>query len=341
MEISDLRTGELVHTVADEEETLHALGEILDANLRKAFNRFVGRSLCDADGHHMVAAVGTTSVLRRSRRALDDHKYRREAPFQAASDFDVYTAANATDWPVCPSTLRTDPALAEAGLDVLAAHLNTALRRECAWLVTECADLPGARSATAWEDFLDAGRLHGATVEEAADAIASGAANWAPLCDWTPAGGAYGDPFTVCRYTWGPLQFALKLDPHELVQRHLAGDADLALYRGVLDYGNGPQEIIWPHQHFSCCGRNHPLCDEARWPCRPRIWGQSGTEILTAAVQCTACGAISSGSWLTFRPLDHTEESLARIERLDTIPAGTLAATANGLLTVKRGAPIV
>lgn len=340
MELSDLRTGESVCSVADEEETLHLIGEILDVILRNAFDRLTSGSWDDPNRQRIRTVIETTGVLSRSRRLATGCCGIEANPYRDAPGFDCYTAANAATWPVPPSELRAGAGLADADLDALAAHLNAELRREAAYTLTLCADFAGGDGRTAWDEFRTAG-LQGATLQEIADAIASGAAQPTPLCGWMPSGGAFGDPFTVCRYMSGPLQFAVELDPHELAERHLAGDADLTLYRGVLDYGDGPHEVIWPHQLFSCCGRSHRLCDEQRWPCRPEHWGRSGTEVLTAATQCPACGAISIGSWLTFRPLETADGPLGQVERLDTLPPETLAATADGLLGVPRGGPIV
>ena len=341
MELSDLRTGERVHSVADEEGTLHLLGEILEAILRDAFGTLTTGRWNQPNYERISSFIETTHVLSPSMNPRTHTRDARANPYHNAPGFDCYTAANAADWPLSPSELRAGAGLADADLDALAAHLNAELRREAAYTLALCADFAGNDGRTAWDDFRTAAGLHGATLPEVADAIASGAAQWRPLCDWTPSGGAFGDPFTVCRYMWEPLQFAVKLDPHELVQCALAGDADLTLYRGVLDYGDGPQEIIWPRQQFTCCERGHRLCDEQRWPCRPKKWGRSGTEILTAAAQCPNCGAISSGSWLTFRPLESADGPLAQVERLDALSPETLAATADGLLGVPRGGPIV
>ena len=351
MRLDNLRTGEVIYGPTEsEDETHHALGGILDAILKDAFMEFVGDDYHDGSGRSSRAVVDATAVLSRardSRRLSGEPDAGRDGrfaprPFYDAPGFDCYTAANAVQWPLSPAELRARAGFADAGLDALAAHLNAELRREAAHALAQCADFARDGGWTAWDYFRAYSELRGATLAEVIDAISSGSPPWTALCDWTPAGGALGDPFTVCAYRWGSRQYAAKLDPHELVQRHLAGDADLTLYRGVFDYGDGPHEVIWPHQQFSCCGRSHLLCDEQRWPCRPRrLYHYRPIEILTAATQCPACGAISSGSWLTFRPLETADGPLGHVERLDTLPPETLDATQDGLVGVERGDPIV
>ena len=331
--------------IEEERDARQVLSEILDATLKNAFERFERTFYCDDSATGNRTIIEATTVLSRRRHPGRLQHESGSAtlwrPYTEAPGFDCYTVANAAEWPLSPSELRTASGLAGADLQALAAYLNAELRREAAHTLTQCAEFVRDDATTVWDDFRSQNGLHGATLPDVIDAITSGAAEWRPLCDWTPSGGALGDPFTVCRYAWGSLRFAVKLDAHELVERHLAGDADLTLYRGVLDYGDGPHEIIWPHQQFICCGRAHRLCDEQRWPCRPRHWGRRDTQILTAATQCPACGAISSGSWLTFRPLESAEEPSAVVGRIHALPPETLAATQGGLVGAKRGDPIV
>ncbi len=358
MEIIDLRTGRAVGNVTDEEETLHALSELLDRDLRVAFDLLTNRRYSDAAGRTNSDVIAATTVLSR---ALNDYTAlrdctpkptsnvpptgicwgRSERPYRCAPSFDCYTAANATTWPVSPSTLRSTADLADANLDELAEHLNTALRRDAAHVLTECAHFAttGDDATTAWDNFATGGDISRVALGDIADAISTGTTPWTPLSDWTPTGGAFGDPYTVCRYTWGNLHCDVKLQPHELVAAHLAGAADLTLYRGILDYGAGPHEIIWPHQHFTCCANTIALCDQQRWPARPETWGQPDTTICTAANQCSTCGAINRGTWLTFRPTTDTDTPPGQIERLDAIAPVTLTATAGGLLTVEPGPP--
>ena len=351
MHLDDSRTGELIYGPTEAEgDTLRALSGIFDEILKDAFMGFVRADYRDGSGRSSRAVVEATAVLSRVR---DSGRLSRESdassdaritphPYYDEPGFDCYTAANAADWPRSSAELRAHTGLLEAGLDALAASLNAELRREAADTLAQCADFARKDGRTAWDSFRANSELRGATLAEVVDAIASGSPRWTARCDWTPSGGALGDPFTVCTYSWGSRQFAAKLDPHELVQRHLAGDAALILYRAILDYGDGPQEVIWPHQQFNCCGRSHRLCDEQRWPCRPRRrWDYHSFDILSAATQCPACGAISRGSWLTFRPLESAGGPLAQVERLDALPPETLAATADGLLGVKPGDPIV
>lgn len=346
MYLADCWTGKAVYEPIEEErDALAVLSEILDATLKNAFARFARTLYIDDSATTNRDLIDATTVL--SRRTHRGRLQRESGADTWARDnieapgFDCYTAANAAEWPLPPSEVRTAFGLAGADLQTLAARLNAELRREAARTLAQCAEFARDDTTTVWDDFRSQNGLHGATLPDVVDAITSGAAQWSPRCDWTPLGGALGDPFTVCRYAWGSLRYAVKLDAPELIERHLAGEADLTLYRGVLDYGGGPQEVIWPHQQFICCGRAHRLCDEARWPCRPESWLRRDTEMLTAATQCPDCGAISSGSWLTFRALESAEEPLAVVGRIDAVPPETLAATAHGRLGLRRGRPIV
>ena len=346
MYLADCWTGKAVYEPIEEErDALAVLRGILDATLKNAFARFACTSYIDDSATTNRDLIEATTVLSRrhhsGRLQHESGSDTSSCPYFEASGFDCYTAANAAEWPLSPSELRTAPGLTDADLQTLAAHLNAELRREAAHTLAQCAEFARDDATTVWDDFRSQNGLRGATLPDVVDAITSGAAQWTPLCDWTPSGGALGDPFTVCRYAWGSLRLAVRLEPPELIERHLAGDAPLTLYRGVLDYGDGPQEIIWPHQQFICCGRAHRLCDEARWPCRPESWLRRDTEMLTAATQCPDCGAIGSGSWLTFRPLESAEEPLAVVGRIDAVPPETLAATAHGRLGLRRGRPIV
>ena len=356
MYLADCWTGKAVYEPIEEErDAVAVLSGILDATLKNAsettaFARFARTLYSGESGTSSQDLIEATTVLsRRHHPGRLQHESGSDTwsrPYTEAPGFDCYTAANTAEWPLSPSELRTTSGLAGADLQTLAAHLNAELRREAAHTLAQCAEFARDDATTIWDAFRSQNGLHGATLPDVVDAITSGAAQWTLLCDWAPSGGALGDPFTVCRYAWGSLRYAVKLDAPELIERHLAGDADLALYRGILDYGDGPQEIIWPHQQFICCGRAHRLCDEARWPCRPKSWPRRDTamltnEILTAAVQCPDCGAIDSGSWLTFRALESTEEPLAVVGRIDAVPPETLVATAHGRLGPRRGHPIV
>ena len=179
--------------------------------------------------------------------------------------FDAFSAANVMDWPRTVGELRGEAALAEATIGELAEHLNASLRGDLAALLGDCAhfalaeDDHGGRRAeildTVWDRFCADSGLYDVDVQEAAAAIAAGPARWDALDEWTPAGGVDGDPYTVCRYAWGPMRARVQLTAAELLAAYLAGDAELTLHRIVIDYGDGPTEFIWPDQPRTCCGQ--------------------------------------------------------------------------------------
>ena len=243
------------------------------------------------------------------------------------------------DWPRTVGELRGEAALAEATIGELAAHLNAALRGDLAALLGDCADFVspdddgfGRRPETpetVWDRFRRDSDLYDLDVKEAAAAIKSGPARWDALDEWTPTGGVDGDPYAVCRYAWGPLRARVQLTAAELLAAYLAGDAELALYRTVLDYGDGPTEFIWPRpaphllrqtkrlRRHRGAGEVQPLGAPGRLPvpARALLPGLRRRPLLRAADPAT---------------LSDSDETapLGDSEPLDALPPATLTAIA-------------
>ena len=252
--------------------------------------------------------------------------------------FDPFNETNVVGWPRTVSELRGEAALAEATLGELAAHLNAGLRGDLAALLRDCADFVqlddglGADDEaprTVWDQFRSDSDLYELDLAAVAAAIASGPPAWEALDEWTPTGGVDGDPYAVCRYVWGPLGARVQLSAAELLQRYLAGDAALTLYRMVLDYGEGPTEFIWPDQTYVCCGL------ECGWdgtipPLGVNDWGRPHVDVYARGRICRICGRGRYGGLLTKRQLDSDETATLGVsETLDELPQATLTAIAH------------
>ena len=220
----------------------------------------------------------------------------------------------------------------------MAAHLNAALRGDLAALLGDCADFVspehdhGGRRPetpeTVWNRFRRDSDLYDLDVKEAAAAIKSGPARWDALDEWRAAGGVDGDPYAVCRYAWGPMRARVQLTAAELLAAYLAGDAELTLYRMVLDYGDGPTEFIWPDQPRTCCGYESG-CDGTAPPLNVRHWGRPDVYLSERGRYCRVCGAARYFALLTQRRLDSDETApLGESEPLEALPPATLTAIA-------------
>ena len=156
-----------------------------------------------------------------------------------------FTPRNAADWPVPVGELRRNPRLADAPVGELTAQLHARLRADTATVLGECADYRDRDGGeTLWDRVRDRCELPAATLGDVVEALRSGGRCWSALSGWEPAGGVDGDPFLVARYRWAGLLASVKLDAHELLARYLAGEADLTLYRTVIDAGGGRTEFI-------------------------------------------------------------------------------------------------
>ena len=316
--------------VSSEEEAYLALAEMIDSDICAAATdcglRDYHNGLQGAQRHTVGDAVDGTFLLRDAVDFYRDWtrggKDRMDRPELAWC-----IASNALDWPQGPAALRQDPALAYVSVAELAAHLNSRLRKEAAGVLTSCADYrPDYADRTVSEEVcaLDEGEV---SFGDFIEALVSGGHCWRPLCDWTPTGGAFGDPFTVCRYAWGPLRVAVKLEPTELLRHHLAGNAALTLYRSFLSDGSACLEVIWPQQRFSCCGHDWvpdlwlPFwvehTDRHHWRCAHPLRSRDA--------QCKLCGSVSEFLWLTCRTVDGEATPLGDIESIDAVPEAALA----------------
>ena len=133
----------------------------------------------------------------------------------------------------------------------------------------------------------------------------------------------------MCRYAWGPLGARVQLTAAELLERYLAGDADLSLFRMVVDYGEGPTEFIWPDQPRTCCGQQGGCGGDAA-PVRIRNWGRPGVYLSAHGRYCGVCGAGRYFGLLTKRPLGSDETApLGVSEPVDALPPATLTAIAS------------
>ena len=351
MRIIDERTGAVGGTVSTPEEALLALSGDSEERLARGL-RYVWDYVHPDDATTDGAGEGHSDGERRSVR---DAAKQRGGVLGAALGadggrpgrllrtwtlrFDPFTEANASEWPRAVSALRGQPALAEATLGELAAHLNADLRGDLAALLGRCADYVapdddgfGRRDEapqTVWDRFRADSDLYELTVQEAAAAISGGPARWDALDEWTPAGGVDGDPYAVCRYAWGPLGARVQLTAAELLERYLAGDADLSLFRMVADYGEGPTEFIWPDQPRTCCGQQSGCGGDAA-PVRIRNWGRPGVDLSAHGRYCGVCGAGRYFGLLTKRPLGSDETApLGESEPVDALPPATLRAIAS------------
>lgn len=332
MRVTDYRTGAPGLRVGSVEEALVVLRDNVEEHVRRLFEPFALRSFHETSGEqrhlsdivegfvpfpYELSILG--AVLMRGRRFA----------------LEPFTERNVVTWPLAPSALRRDAASADATMAELAADLNRRLREEVAHLLRECADFtrtkqgpatPGSpRGEETWWEAAAGAALGAVDAGAVADALAAGPVQWTAATAWTPGGGVGGDPFTVCGYRWGPLRAEVRLEPAELLARHLAGEAPLVLYRVFVDYGRGIHEIIWPRQTMPCCGVDR-IVDAANPPLAISGWGRSGAAAAAVARQCLACGSVRYGSWLTARPTGAEAPPLGVVEALDALPAETLAA---------------
>ena len=352
MRIIDHTTGRSLHRVGSEEEALLGLAGIAERRLTAAVHALCVCGFANGEqgaARRTVAdAAAATPVLGGALFPPDGDPIGRRAWDLGSLMLEPFTPRNAAGWPVPLGELRRDPGLAGAPVGELAAQLNARLRADAAAVLAECADYRDPDGGqTLWDLVADRCDLPAATLGDVVVALRSGGRCWEALSGWEPAGGADGDPFLVARYRWAGLLASVKLDSHELLARCLAAEADLALYRTVIDAGGGRTEFIWPAQRFVCCGRDWPLAGgdripvwTAQWADRDSRWGRPGALLVAQGVQCMICGAVSYPSWLTRRDVpDHTGP-LAVIEPLDDLPAETLAAAAaHGLAAVTSNHP--
>ena len=351
MRIIDHTTGRSLHRIGSEEEAHLALAAIAQRRLRRG-----ARWLWDCAYDNGEAGAARRSVAD----AAQATTVLGGALWPPAGDpigpqgsdienlfLEVFAPRNAADWPVTVAELRQAPDLADAPIGALASHLNARLRADLAAVLAECADYRARAGETLGDRIRRACDLWAATIDDVVEAVRSGGHCWTARGGWAPRGGVDGDPYLVARYAWGPLRAAAKLDSHELLALHLAGDADLTLYRTVVDAGGGRTEFIWAAQRFACCGRDWPLAGGDRIPVWTAHWGDPDSRwgapqalLWSQGVQCMICGAVSYPSWLTRRPVDDNAGPLAVIEPIDELPPATLAAAAvEGLRAITSNPP--
>ena len=315
--------------VSSEEEAYLALAEMIDSDICAAATdcalRDYHNGLPGAQRRTVGDAVDETLFLRDAvaayRRWTRDGRERLDRPELAWC-----TVSNPLDWPQGPAALRQDPALAFASVAELAARANCRLREEAASVLTACADYHADDSdRTVSADVCELDDFE-VSFGDFIGALTSGGHCWRPLCDWTPAGGAFGDPFTVCRYAWGPLRVAVKLEPAELLRNHLAGNADLSLNRTLLSDGSACLEVIWPHQRFSCCG--HEWVPDPWLPFwverRNRYRWRREPALRSRDAQCKLCGTVGEFFWLTCRTVEGGASPLGDIESIDGVSEAAL-----------------
>ena len=333
MRVTDFQTGAAGPRVDSEEEALLVLRHNVGELFGRLFEPFARSSFRETSGEQreLSDVVEDCAVLACWMSIADSGPPRRRR-----FALEPFTERNVWTWPLAPAVLRRDAASAHATMAELAADLNRRLREKVAHLLRECADFTRTKSGSVpwgsprgeetWWEAAAGAALGAVSACEVSDALAAGPVQWTAATEWTPVGGVGGDPFTVCRYRWGPLRGEVRLEPVELLARHLAGDAPLALYRVFVDYGRGIHEIIWPRQTMPCCGVDR-IVDAANPPLAITDWGRAGAAAAATARQCLACGSVRHGSWLTARPMG-TEAALPLgvVEALDALPAGTLAA---------------
>ena len=349
MRVTDYRTGAPGPRVDSEEEALVVLRYNVEEHLRCLFERIAWDSFRETSGEQrqLRDVVEDCAAFSRERSILDPVSTRRRS-----FALEPFTERNVLTWPVPPAALRRDAASAHATMAELAADLNRRHREEVAHLLRECADFTrtmsgpvtrvSPREEETWWETAAGAALGAVSARAVADALAAGPVQWAAATEWTPGCGVGGDPFTVCGYRWGQLRTEVRLEPAELLARHLAGDAPLVLYRVFVDYGRGIHEIIWPRQTMACCGVDR-IVDAANPPLAISGWGRSGAAAVAVARQCLACGSVRYGSWLTARPTGaETAPPLGVVEALDAIPAETLAAGRDeGLHAIAPELPVV
>ncbi|MXV89563.1 MAG: hypothetical protein F4121_11930 [Acidimicrobiia bacterium] len=349
MRIIDDRTGQAGETVSTAEEALLALSARTDERLARGLRHvwdFVhpDDAVVDSDDEPERRTLQAVAEQRPGvlAAALSPPGGRAVGHLRAWSpwnpQFDPFNETNVLAWPRTVSELRGDAVLAEATLGELAAHLNAGLRGDLAALLRDCADFVRADDGfeprdetqrTVWDHFRYHSDLYELDLAAVAAAIASGPPAWETLDDWTPTGGIDDDPYTVCRYVWGPLGARVHLSAAELLQRYLAGDATLTLYRVVLDYGEGPTEFIWPDQTYVCCGFKCGW-DGTLPPLGVNYWGRPHVDVYARGRCCRICGRGRYAGLLTKRQLDSDETATLGVsEPLDELPPATLTAIAH------------
>ena len=334
MRVSICRTGAPGRRIDSEEEALLALSGTVEEHIRCLFKASWGFTDRGDEQRSVRDVVKDSTVLGSIILPEERPILGRTRPGGRGFAFDVFTERNVLTWPLSPAELRRDAGSACASGAELAADLNRRLREETAHVVRECAGFGKKKwvigefrweEETWWES--GAGGVLGAvSADDVADAVAAGQVRWTAAADWTPEGGVRGDPFTVCRYRWGPVRAEVRLEPAELLAQHIAGSAPLTLYGVFVDYGHGTHEIIWPRQNIVCCGVDSVI-DAASPPVAMTNWGQPGAAAAATARQCLVCGSVRYGSWLTCRPAGpEATLPLGVVEALDALPAETLAA---------------
>ena len=344
MRVINTHSGRVGHRVTDEEEARWALAATIDRTICQIAT---DPDLRDFDNGERGArrrtvgdAFGARDLLRAALAAAD-RAYEREsykAQHRVPTALEWCTERNPLDWPATPSQLRADPALRHATLAELAGYLNARLRDEAASALADCADYrdsyePGERETVAEfvdERFADFEFRQRTSIGFAdfLHALNSSTGCWRSLCDWSPTGGAFGDPYTVCRYAWGSLRFAVKLDNHELSRLHLGGDVTVDLHRSFLRDDSAIWEIIWADQRFSCCGRDWaPDLWLPFWVTRPgKPTDRLPRRLRSRDAQCKLCGSNNEFSLLTCRQVEETPAALGAVERIDILPPAALAA---------------
>ena len=369
MRIVDFRTGSRECSVSSEEEVRLGLSAIVDSRIRAGLGYDLSRFVHPDD----IDAIDTGEGFRHRRDEDDDavrvlkhvaaktpvlgaavnpppggHRTRRILETLGSWLFEPFTVRNTLDWPVRVAELRSDAALADAGVEELARHLNVRLREDVAAVLRECADYldpcreRDGRPSTLWEHFGEDSGLYDLTLAEVTEAVVAGPVTWDAVDQWRAGGGVDGDPFTVCRYAWGPLRASVQLEPRELLELYLRGDVDLRLHRMVADYGEGRTEFIWPEQARACCGQSREF-DGSAPPVNITRWGRPGVTLWAAGRRCRVCGAAHYGSLLTCRPADGdaAELPLGVAEPLDALPAETLTAIArDGIDAIAEDLPV-
>ena len=333
MRVTDYQTGAAGPRVGSEEEALAVLRHNVEEHVRRLFERIPRGSFAETGGEQrrLSDVVEDCAAFPRKLSILGSVPTRR-----CRFAFEPFAERNVVTWPLAPSALRRDAASAHATMAELAADLNRRLREEVAHLLRDCGDFTQTKTGSAtwdapreeetWWEAAAGAALGAVDAPAVADALAAGPVQWTAATEWTPGGGVGGDPFTVCGYRWGPLRAEVRLEPAELLARHLSGEAPLVLYRVFVDYGRGIHEIIWPRQTMPCCGVDR-IVDATNPPLAITNWGHSGAAAVATSRQCLACGSVRYGSWLTARPTGpEATPPLGVVEALDALPAATLAA---------------
>ena len=264
MRIIDERTGAVGDTVSTPEEALLALSGDSEQRLARGL-RYVWDYVHPDDATTDGADEGDGE-----RRSVRDAAKQRGGVLGAALGadggrpgrllrtwtlrFDPFTEANASEWPRAVSALRGQPALAEATLGEMAAHLNADLRGDLAALLGRCADYVapdddgfGRRDEapqTVWDRFRVDNDLYHLDVGEVAAAIAArtGALGRPRRVEGRPAAST-ATPMRCAATRGGRCAPACSSPPLNSSPRYLAGDAELTLYRMVARLRRGAHGV--------------------------------------------------------------------------------------------------